>query len=202
MKIINYGHACFKVVGQSFSVVFDPYKDNYVPNLKLPKVEADAVLISHNHDDHNALELIQCKNLSHFEVKKILVPHDKSDGSLRGLNFIHILEIDGIKVAHLGDIGTLNINFDELKGADIILCPINGFYTISALEAIQILNQIKPRIFIPMHYFNKDKMTGYEDGNQIDIFTSQLNQNVIYILDELEVNNDTSGVYIFKEARQ
>lgn len=201
MKLIYYGHSCFNLVSNDFSIVFDPYKDESVPGLVCPNIECDTLLISHEHDDHNCRE--KCKLISpqrKINIDKINVPHDKCNGILRGMNYIHKINVDGITIAHLGDIGTLNedvMNF--LKDADVILCPINGFYTIGYLEAIAILNRIKPKLFIPMHYW--DNETGYFDNNQIILFKNTIQDFISLDKNEIEIENyllDESKVLIFE----
>lgn len=202
MKIINFGHSCFKIETENYSIIFDPYQNDSVPNLLLPNICCDEIFISHEHHDHNARELIVVKGSPLLKVKKVLTPHDKDNGKLRGNNFIHLVEIDNYKIAHLGDLGTLDTDLSILKEADIIFSPINGFYTISALEALKLLETFSPKIFIPMHYYNKHNNSGYPDGNQIDIFLNNLNRNIKYVKDEIVLDSNTSGVIIFKEVRQ
>ena len=58
MEIINLGHACFMFKGNNFSFVVDPYQDNSVPNLTMPRVSVNYAFKSHEHSDHNALNLV------------------------------------------------------------------------------------------------------------------------------------------------
>ena len=200
MKLINYGHACFKVIGKDITLLFDPYQDKYVPGLKLPEVDCNVLLISHLHDDHNADYLVRVHDAKEIEIEVVEVAHDKENGQLRGLNKIHIVNVDGIRIAHFGDIGTIDIDTSKLMGIDIALIPINGFYTIGAKEMLELIKKISPKCVIPMHYYVKEKNIGYPDGGQIDILTD-LAKDIHYIeCDEFEYCNE-QGIYVFKGVR-
>ncbi len=187
LKITNYGHACFKFASDKLSVVFDPY--NGVPNLQMPMVDANYCLCSHQHSDHNAIQYVNLIPTEAFlNMETIDVPHDHHEGAHRGRNKIHIFSIGGYKIAHFGDLGCIPSKevMTKLQGLDIVLAPINGFYTISAQELKQILDVIKPRLAIPMHYHRSNNNSGYPDGEQINIFKKlfeykEVNESFIFM---------------------
>ena len=206
MKIINYGHACFKVISDidGVSVVFDPYRDNSVPNLRLPNnIESDYVFSSHDHYDHDAVNKIRVStNPKPIKLTEIVLPHDKEGGKLRGMSVARIIRFSDYSICHLGDIGDIRAieKHNELKGIDIVLCPINGFFTISAEEAIKISKIMNWKIIIPMHYEKKELGIGYPDGGQIDIF-KKLHPEFDLIKDNsIEINdkNFEKGCIIFE----
>jgi L-ascorbate metabolism protein UlaG (beta-lactamase superfamily) len=200
MKIINYGHACFKIIGKEFSVIFDPYKNGYVPNLRLPlNLKADFLLISHEHDDHNARELITTSKVGQLDYETLILPHDKNNGKDRGMNKIHIVNIDDMKIVHLGDLGVLDILLLKLNDVDVLFAPINGFYTISSEEVVQLINMIKPKVVIPMHYYNASNKSGYPDNNQIEIFKNLVKDYKEINDYQIEINKGDKGVFIFNE---
>lgn len=201
MKIINFGHACFEIVSGDFKLLFDPYQDNSVPGLKLPEIEVNNVLISHDHHDHNAENLIHINNKKRIDVEVVLVPHDKVNGKLRGMNKIHIVNIENTRLAHFGDLGIIPEKIDKLKNIDIALVPINGFYTIGAIEAISLYKKIGAKCIIPMHYYNKNLKNGYEDDDQIEKFLNEF-ENINFIdSDEFEFSAESKGAYVFKKVR-
>ena len=105
MKITYYGHSCFLVEENNSRILFDPYEDESVPGLTLPKgISVDAVYCSHEHADHNAAHLVHTENKEPFPKEFIVVPHDHHDGKKRGMNRMTIVNIHGIRLAHLGDI--------------------------------------------------------------------------------------------------
>lgn len=207
LEIINLGHACFLIKNDDISVVIDSYRDNSVPGLKLPKVEANFVLCSHDHYDHDAAYMVKIKPTNNvLNVKKIVVAHDHHNGAHRGLNIMHLITIDGYRILHTGDLGHIPSQevIDQIKGVDIMLAPINGHYTISANELFEIMKLVQPRITIPMHYYKKEDNSGYPDGGQIDTFKQLVKQ--YYELNEytLEINGSIfdNKVVIFNKAMQ
>ena len=174
MRIINYGHACFKIIDDDISIVLDPYGTDSVPGMELPKnIKANYVLSSHEHFDHNALDKVEIiptdKELPMVEVS---LPHDKFGGAKRGMSIARIFNFSDYSICHMGDVGDPEavLKHEELKNIDIVLCPINGFFTISAKDAYQLQKKMGWKLLIPMHYQDAKKGTGYPDGNQIQIF--------------------------------
>ena len=106
-ELVWHGHACFSLTCREFTVVFDPYKDNHVPGFGPLDLEADLVLCSHQHDDHNAAQLVRLRNgrENPFHITTLETFHDPEGGALRGMNTIHILESGGLRLAHFGDLG-------------------------------------------------------------------------------------------------
>lgn len=167
MQITWHGHSAFRLQGKAasdiVSVVTDPYK-NEATGLKMPRLEADIVTISHNHDDHNNLDAIKgepfiIRSAGEYEAKGVYVDgissyHDIDKGAKRGENIIYRFEIEDISITHLGDLGTEldDKQLERLEGTDILLIPVGGVYTIDAQKAVSVINQIEPRIVIPMHY--------------------------------------------------
>ena len=193
MQIINYGHACFKIIEDGISVVLDPYEDNSVPGLELNKnIKANFVFASHSHADHNAIRKIEIEKKD-FELKRseILLPHDEVNGNKRGMSFARIFYFSTYSICHLGDIGDSQAveKCLELKDIDIVLCPINGFFTISAETAIKLKKKMNWKLIIPMHYEIKERGSGYPDGGQIDIFKRLLPNHLIIDNDHIDINN-------------
>lgn len=155
MKITWYGHACFGLESGNGRVVFDPYAPGKVPGWKLPELEAELVLCSHGHTDHNWAEGVKLSGKPFTgTVAKIPSFHDDRGGALRGDNTISVVEADGIRVAHLGDIGC-RLTEDQLTSLgkiDVMLIPVGGHYTVDAAEAWEIVKAVKPGIVIPMHF--------------------------------------------------
>ena len=152
----------FKIKGKNASLVTDPY-DDYI-GLKFPKVDADIVTISHNHKDHNQHKKVDnikrvVEGPGEYEISDVSIIgipsfHDSKKGTLRGKNIIYIIEIDGVKIVHLGDLGQKlkGKKLEKISDADILMIPVGGKYTISSTEAFEIVKSIEPEITIPMHY--------------------------------------------------
>ena len=207
-KLIYLGHSSFLVKSNNYSLVVDPYQNGSVPNLRFPKIEeVDKVICSHEHSDHNAKEMVRIKaNPNEVKISSIRVPHDRDNGTKRGLNDINIFDVDGYKVVHLGDTGCVldEKTLEPIKNCDVLLAPINGFFTIGPNELKTIANIVKPRILIPMHYYMEKYQSGYQDGYMIDTFL-KLFPDFEYLKNEeldLDQYKEYQGVLIFDKHLQ
>ncbi len=164
MDITYFGHSSFRIRGKAATVVTDPYSSDMV-GLKFPKhTPCDIVTVSHEHEDHNAVSQLDGSPFvvhgpGEYEIKGIAIVgvsvfHDEEKGAKRGRNTIYRIEVDGVSIVHLGDLGhTLTSEqVDGLDGVDILMVPVGGVYTIGPSQAAQVVNEIEPTIVIPMHY--------------------------------------------------
>ena len=167
MKLTWYGHACFGVESEGYRIVIDPYGDGEVPGLAPLRAEADEVLSSHGHSDHNAVSNVTLRGTgkaSPFRVRTVGSVHDHHGGAHRGKNIIHVLEAEGLRIVHLGDQGCLltREQIAQIGTPDAVLIPVGGFFTIDPAEALQVVAQLGPAAVIPMHYrgagFGYDKI--------------------------------------------
>lgn len=180
MKITWLGHSCFKIESNGDSIIIDPYADGKVDGLKPLRNRADLVLCSHEHKDHNAREVITLTSKScSFSISSLDTYHDDQKGSLRGKNRIHIVNDGTYSVAHLGDLGCSlsEAEISVLKNVDVLLIPVGGHYTIDAIQAKTIVDQVLPKITIPMHY--RGEHFGYEVLSTVEDFTSQFDSVTI-----------------------
>lgn len=185
MYITWLGQSCFKIQDKTGSdaltIVTDPF-DNKV-GLKMPKVEADILTVSHDHYDHNNREAVKgtpfvIDMAGEYEIKGVAIEgveadHDDKQGGERGKTIIYRIDMDDITVVHLGDLGqTLDSKqLERLVGADILLIPVGGKYTIDYKKAVEVVSQIEPRIVIPMHY----KVPGLAvDIDDVDRFVKEI----------------------------
>lgn len=155
MILTWYGHSCFLLETAEGSVVFDPYAPGSVPGVELPPLTADAVLCSHGHRDHGFAESVTLSGRKPaFRVTAIDSFHDDKRGLLRGKNTIYVVEAEGKRVAHLGDLGH-EPNEKQLAAigkVDLLLIPVGGHYTIDAKTADRIARAVGARLTVPMHY--------------------------------------------------
>ena len=206
-KIIYLGHASFLIKANDFDIVLDPYRKDSVPGLNFPKgIVADKVFCSHDHYDHDASNLVTIKKEAK-EVPQVmaLVSHDHAGGKQRGMNTIRMFDIDGFKVVHLGDTGCVpnKEDIEKFKNCDVLLAPINGFFTINPSELKKICEIINPRIVVPMHYYMKEKGSGYPDDKMFEKFQKEF-PNIEYLDKELDLENykDYKGALVFKNYLQ
>ena len=163
MNITWIGHSCFKIEQDGFVILTDPYEDGYVPGLKPLRESANLVLCSHEHGDHNARALVTVEEKDNcpFTITTIDTFHDEVKGAKRGPNTIHIIEANGIRAAHLGDLGCEleEEQIAQLQNLDVCMIPVGGYYTIDAAQAAELVHRIQPRIVIPMHF--RDDSAGF-----------------------------------------
>lgn len=167
MDITYLGHSSFKIKGREASIITDPYDPKFV-GIKFSGAEADIVTISHNHSDHNQASLVKgVKKVfdgpGEYEVMGVSILgfasfHDDKKGELRGNNTIFVYEVDGLRLAHLGDLGErlTDEQVTRLGNIDILFVPVGGEYTIGPKEAVEVVGKIDPRYIIPMHYQNPE----------------------------------------------
>lgn len=163
MLIEWYGHSCFRIALENGKkIVTDPFDDTV--GYDQPNIEADYVLESHQHHDHNChkiikgnYELIQKSgvyDLDGFSIKGYDTYHDKEAGAARGKDVIFTIHAEGIVVCHMGDIGLVPDKelYDKIGRVDILMIPVGGFFTIDAAEAFAVVEKLQPNITLPMHY--------------------------------------------------
>lgn len=202
MEITHLGHASFKIRGKTTTIVTDPF-DPAMLGIKFPKVEADVVTISHSHKDHNCPKEVGGTPIiisgpGEYEVKgvKIIgVPtfHDNSNGSQRGKNTVYRIYVDGISVVHCGDLGHKldDSELEMLDGANILMIPVGGFYTIDAPVAAAVASQMDPNIIIPMHYNspNLDQKT-FSKLTDVGVFLKEMGKEGIVPQPKLTITKD------------
>ena len=158
-------------------IAFDPHA---IENYGRITVKADLVLVSHLHSDHTQVDVIENKDkkvinglkgngkkidwnpvdepFRDAHVRTVGVYHDNAQGMERGKNAVFIVEVDGLRIVHLGDLGHL-LTEEQVKAigpVDVLMVPVGGVYTLNGSEAKQVVEQLKPRQYvIPMHYGTK-----------------------------------------------
>ncbi len=167
MEITYVGHACFVIrFDTGLTVCFDPYAHGSVPGLSDANACADEVFCSHSHKDHSDFESVG-KPFEPYtgpapEVTVIKTFHDDVQGAKRGRNNITKVRSGDETVVHMGDIGCdlTDEQIAEIKGCDLLMIPVGGFFTIDCKKAHDMTNLIDPKVVIPMHY--SSKRFGYE----------------------------------------
>src|SRR4030042_4332871 len=158
MVITWYGQSCFKIQSGETILITDPFSKEI--GLTPPRGQVNIVTISHQHYDHNNLDTFSGANpfiidgpgeyeVKGINVKGVSVFHDKKEGKERGVCTVYLIEIEGIKICHLSDLGQTKLTNEQLEtldGVDILMIPVGGIYTISGEEAVDIINQIEPKI--------------------------------------------------------
>lgn len=184
MDITFLGHASFRLKGKNAICVIDPF-DSQSVGLKFPRgVEANVVTLSHDHKDHNAKEAVLgspyiITGPGEYEVKGISIIgigsyHDNQNGALHGKNVIFRYVIDGVHVAHLGDLGhqLTTADLDMLSGTDVLMVSVSGKY-LTNKETIELIGKIEPKIVLPMHYKQTGHAKSFESLPEVGVFLSE-----------------------------
>jgi L-ascorbate metabolism protein UlaG (beta-lactamase superfamily) len=175
MQVEWYGQSAFRLGTSQQTVVIDPFADlsqmsssrgiqfDYPP---ITGVSADLVLVTHEHFDHNGVEVIDGdpvilrstagrRESPVGEVTAIASEHDEAAGTERGPNTIFVFTIDDTRVAHFGDFGQRSLRDEQaaaIGSVDLLMLPVGAGPTIGPEQALQIVERLRPRWVVPMHY--------------------------------------------------
>ena len=162
MKLEWIGHACFCMTAQDgTAVITDPYDESV--GIDMVPLCADLITMSHEHHDHNETGMIVGRpvivhgcdgaSVGSVQTRAFASWHDDAQGEKRGPNAIRLFEMDGLRIVHMGDQGCMpeeNV-LEAIAGADVMIIPVGGTYTVDAQGAKAIIERTKPRCVIPMH---------------------------------------------------
>jgi len=175
MQVEWYGQSAFRLTADGTTVAIDPFGDmsalgsSHGIHWEYPAIdglEASLLLVTHEHRDHNAVEVVGGEpevlrstagtlESPLGEVVAIASEHDDQAGTQRGPNTIFVFELDGLRVAHMGDFGQSELREEQaaaLGGLDLLILPVGGGPTIGAQGAGAIVERLAPRWAVPMHY--------------------------------------------------
>lgn len=169
-------HACFRLEADETSILIDPYADRVWLGYDFPRgVTADALLITHPHYDHDAgdrrgqaspwprgtptVRDSGQAEFGPFTVTGVAGKHaDPYGREFNQKNTLFVVEVAGIRIAHLGDTGPLTgESVLGLGRVDVLLLPIDGEeHILKNHEVATIIETLAPRIVVPMHYRHPD----------------------------------------------
>jgi L-ascorbate metabolism protein UlaG (beta-lactamase superfamily) len=175
MRVEWYGQSAFHLSSAEQSVAIDPFTDMSAMAASrgmqfdypaIEGVEADVLLVTHEHADHNGVEAIvgspailrsTAGTLESplGEVTAIASEHDEQAGTARGPNTIFVFTLDGLRVSHFGDFGQSALREEQAAAigpVDLLILPVGGGPTIGAEQAMTIIERLAPRWVVPMHY--------------------------------------------------
>ena len=174
MQVRWYGQSSFALTGGGTRLFIDPFGDmspladrgwqwDYPA---IEGAEADLLLVTHEHLDHNAVDVIGGDPLTirstagtidtpAGEVVAVASEHDAAAGTQRGPNTIFVLTLGGVRFAHFGDFGQAALREEQAEAIgflDLLFLPVAGGPTIDAAQARAIVDRLAPRWVVPMHY--------------------------------------------------
>lgn len=204
MEITYLGYASFKLHsrGHTATLVTDPFNPQIV-GIKFPKIEADIVTVSHQHENHNFINgvggmPVVVSGPGEYEIKGVKIIgiscfHDKSQGKDRGTNTIYRINMDGVNLVHTGDLGhKLDEKTQEiLDDVDVLMLSVGEEGSISISEAAETISQLEPKILIPMHYLRPDlNQSVFSKLSKLDVFLKEVGKTGIKPLPKLVVTKD------------
>lgn len=168
MKITWLGHASFLVETKDGTrIITDPYESgSYDGAVGYPPIDerADIVTVSHDHADHNAVDAVTGepevvrgtdeRTVRGVSIRGLDTFHDENKGQDRGRNTIFVMDVDGLRLGHLGDLGHVLSEGEvaALGQVDVLLAPVGGYYTIGPEEAKLVAESVGAKVIIPMHF--------------------------------------------------
>jgi len=162
MEITYLGHSCLKIRGKEVTLVTDPYCESV--GYRWIRPTANIVTVSHSHEGHSNSAGVDgnprvISRPGEYEIGGVFVMgvpnfHDSEQGKTRGKNISYVIEMEDMRLCHLGDLGHLPSarQAEELGNLDILIAPVGGQSTIDAKGAADIVRHLNPKVVIPMHY--------------------------------------------------
>jgi L-ascorbate metabolism protein UlaG (beta-lactamase superfamily) len=162
MEIVWLGHSCFRLRAREAAIVTDPCPKSTGYNMGRPT--ADIITLSHDHEGHNAVQGVAgsprvVSGPGEYEIAGVPITgirtyHDGERGAQRGTNTVFVLEIESMRLCHLGDLGHVPTpeQVEAMGDVDILLVPVGGGSTLDAAAAAETASLLEPKLVIPMHY--------------------------------------------------
>jgi L-ascorbate metabolism protein UlaG (beta-lactamase superfamily) len=162
LDITWLGHSCFRIKGKEVTVITDPCHPSL--GYSLSRLQANIVTLSHFHPGHSYTEAITSefraiKGPGEYELGGIFITgiatwHDAVNGEKLGKNTVYLLEMEGVTLCHLGDLGHLPSSelIEDMDDIDVLFLPVGGVSTIGSSTAAEIVRRLTPKVVIPMHY--------------------------------------------------
>ena len=173
MRIRWYGQSAFLLEGER-SVFIDPFGDvssfaDRGLEFRYPAIDgvrADLVLVTHEHLDHNAVEVVAgdpqvirstAGRLESpiGEVVAVASEHDNAAGTQRGPNTIFCFGLEGLRICHFGDFGQAALRpaqREAIGRPDVLFLPVGAGPTIGGEASAEVVRALEPRLVVPMHY--------------------------------------------------
>ncbi len=157
MYITWYGQSCFKLQSGEKVILIDPHSPRQA-GLRGPNFKATILVLTNPEDKKLAekdlkKECFLIDGPGEYEIKDIFIYGISLFDKNKRLT-IYQIEFDGIKFGILGEINTLLTDgqLEKLNGIDVLFIPVGGKNVIGAEKAIEMINQISPKIVIPCNY--------------------------------------------------
>lgn len=165
MKITYFAHSCFGLEGAGLRVLLDPYEPGgFGGRMRYTPIPGawDVVVVSHEHADHDhvapsfgAPEVLRGPGIARgLELRTVTADHGDAAGTMETSTRVGRLVLEDLALVHTGDLaGPLDESTAAvLRPVDILFVPVGGHFTAGPQEALALIEQLAPRVAIPMHY--------------------------------------------------
>jgi len=198
LQIRWHGHSCFEITND-VTIVTDPHDGRSI-GIPAPNVTADIILVTHNHYDHNSVKTVEKGNskvvtderkrtIGPIQIQGIPAFHDTAHGERRGPMILYKFVCDDVTFCHLGDLGHEldEKTIQQIGKIDILFIPVGGNYTIDGEQAWRVVQALKPKITIPMHY----RIEGLSiPVAGIDVFLEKNKYKILKVGNEIDIEKD------------
>lgn len=198
MEIVWLGHSCFRIRGKEAVVVCDPCPP--ATGYQIGKPTADIITISHPHTDHSYVKAVAGKptillNAGEYEIHGAFVTaiatyHDAQHGAEHGRNLAFVIEMEEIKVVHLGDLGHTPTaeQVEDMVGCDVLLVPVGGKTSLDGAKAAEIVSLLEAKLVVPMHYKTEAHDGGLETAER---FLKEMQVTSVEPQPKLQINKNS-----------
>lgn len=214
MLIHWYGQSSFLLTTKNGTrLLIDPYAKMF--GYRMPSaIETDIVLVTHDHRDHNQIQVAKGDYLlanqpleyakNDVVIRGVRTYHDNQGGAKRGPNLVFVIEADGLRIAHCGDLGHLLTpeQIAAIGKVDLLMVPAGGRMVLGGKDAANVVRQLRPIVSIPMHYRTKALgLLGKLIFQKADTFVTETGQRSVAVKDldvTPETLNDYAGVVVMQ----
>jgi len=159
MQLAWFGQRCCRLESKEGTVLIDPYGKEV--SLRGPRLRGDLILSSTGglpgEPDEGSFVIT---NPGEYERRGIAVRgirsfRDDQEGVERGLNTMFVLRVEDVAVCHLGALGQsqlTNEQVDAIGDVDVLIVPVGGHGVMDAKAALQVVNQIEPKVIVPVQF--------------------------------------------------
>lgn len=198
MEIVWLGHSCFRIRGKEAVVVCDPCPP--ATGYQIGKPTADIITISHAHADHSYVKAVAGKptilpNAGEYEIHGAFITgiptfHDAEHGASQGRNLAFVIEMEEIKVVHLGDLGHTPTaeQVEDMVGCDVLLIPVGGKTSLDGAKAAEIVSLLEAKLVVPMHYKTEAHDGGLETAER---FLKEMQVTSVEPQPKLQINKNS-----------
>ncbi|MDQ2683389.1 MAG: MBL fold metallo-hydrolase [Chloroflexota bacterium] len=155
-----YGHNCFRIRSREATVIIDPVARQ--TGYQMAKQTADVVLMTHEHAGHTNLAAVKpeyqiVNGPGEYEMHDAFITgirtyHDTEKGAVHGYNTAYLIELEGMKFCHLGDLGhaLTQEQLEVLATCDVLMIPVGGGTVMPVEVAAAQIGELEPKVVIPM----------------------------------------------------